>query len=164
MTAIHAARSVPPIDWAGVPPQFHGKLSAVCRTAEECSELVRRFGSADFCPNLPIMVMVPGADAPTLIPGMGFATAAELQDCAIVTWHVQSEKIASRGHVLDFDELRERRGLMRREEVDSAVREAMLARISRHKANPISDPPRQPQFPNPTNKTLFAAGKKVTDA
>ncbi|KKM16941.1 hypothetical protein LCGC14_1680790 [marine sediment metagenome] len=162
--AIQTARAVPPIDYAGVPDQFHGKLAAVCRTSEECGDLVRWFGSADFCPQLPIMVIVPGADSPTLIPGMGYATAAELQDCAIVTWYDQTEKIGKTGHVLDFDALRERRGLMRREEVDAAVREAMLDRIARHKANPVSDPPRQPQFPNPTNKTKFARGKKVTDA
>jgi hypothetical protein len=162
--AIHTAKRVPPINWAGVPAQYVGKCSAVCRTVEECGELVRWFGSPDFCPYLPVMVMVPGTDAPTLIAGMGYATAAELQDCAVVTWHEQTHKLAATGKLLDFDALRERRGLMRREEVDAATREALLRRVAQHKANPISDPARQPVYPNPTAKTSFAIGKKVTDA
>ncbi len=154
MTAIQVAKRVAPIDWKGVPANFKGKLSAVCRTATDCDELVRHFGSGDFCPLLPIMVMVPGAQ-PTLIPGFGYATAAELRDCAVVTWHEQTEKLAKAGRLFDFDELRERRGLMRREEVDPAVREAMLRRIEQHKANPLTDPPRQPVYQNPTNRKVY---------
>ena len=156
--AVHAVTRVPPIDWAGVPASYIGKCSAVCRTAEECSELVRWFGSPDFCPNLPVMVMVPGADAPTLIAGMGYATVAELQDCAVVTWHEQTRKLAATGTLVDFDVLRERRGLMRREEVDQATREALLRRVAQHKANPVSDPFRKPQYPeHPRKRTVFGA-------
>ncbi len=154
MIEITTARRVAPIDFRGVPQKFVGKLSAVCRTAAECEELVRWFGSPDFCPNLPIMVMVPGAQ-PTLIPGFGYATAAELKDCAVYTWHHQVEKLAKTGTLLDFDELRERHGLMRREDVDAATREALLRRVAQHKANPVTDPPRQPVYPNPTNRKVF---------
>ena len=162
--AIHALKRVEPIDWTGVPESFKGKCSAVCRTAKECSDLVRWFGSPDFCPVLPVMVMVPKVDAPTLIAGMGYATAAELQDCAVVAWHEQTEKLATTGTLLDFDALREKHGLMRREKVDEATRNALLDRIARHKSNPITDPARQPVYPNPTAKTRFAIGKKVKNA
>ena len=161
--AIHVLKRVPTVDWAGVPASFRGKCSAVCRTAEECGDLVRWFGSPDFCPMLPVMVMVPKADVPTLIAGMGYATAAELQDCAVVVWHEQTDKLAKTGKILDFDALRERHGLMRREEVDAATREALVQRAARHKASPVSDPPRQPTYPNPTAKTCFPIGKKVTN-
>ena len=154
MTALQMAKRIAPIDWRGVPASFKGKLSAVCRTAAECGELVRWFGSADFCPNLPVMVMIPGAQ-PTLIAGLGYATAAELQDCAVVTWHEQTEKLAKTGALVDFDALRERHGLMRREDVDAATREALLRRIAQHKASPVSDPYRQPVYPNPTNRKVF---------
>ena len=152
--AIQTARRIAPIDWKGVPASFKGKLSAVCRTAAECDELVHWFGSPDFCPNLPIMVMVPGVQ-PTLILGLGYATAAELRDCAVVTWHTQAEKLAATGRVLDFDALRDRRGLMRREKVDTEVREAMLRRVAKHKANPITDPPRRLKYRNPTNRKVY---------
>ena len=152
---IQIAKRVGKIDWKGVPESFRGKLSAVCRTAGDCDELARWFGSPDFCPLLPVMVIVPGAPAPTLIPGFGYATAAELRDCAVAAWYQQTEKLTSTGQLLDFDELRERRGLMRREDVDPAVREAMLRRIEQHKRNPISDPPRQPVRPNPIGRVVF---------
>jgi hypothetical protein len=153
--AIHTARRVPPIDYKGVPESFKGKLSAVCRTAEDCYDLTRWYGDPSFCPLLPVMVIVPGADAPTLIPGFGYATAAELRDCAVVAWHTQEKKIAQGKNIIDFDEARERHGLMRREDVDAAVRQALRDRIAKHKANPISDPPRQLVYPKPTGKTVF---------
>jgi hypothetical protein len=148
-------KRVAPIDWSGVPAQYVGKCSAVCRTLQECQELVRHFGDADFAPFLPVLVMVPGAAAPTAITGLGYATAAELQDCAVVTWETQV------GRSLDFDALREKHGLMRREEVDAATREALLQRVAKHKANPISDPPRQPQRPNPTQRRNFVIDKEA---
>ena len=108
--AVHMGTRVAPISWVGVPSQFVGKCSAVCRTAEECEELVRHFGSPDFAPFQPVMVIAPSAAAPTLIQGMGYATAAELRDCAVVAWHNLTERAA----LLDFDAARERSGLMRR--------------------------------------------------
>ena len=155
--AVHMAKRVAPIDWRSVPSQYVGKCSAVCRTAAECDGLAQWFGSPDFAPYLPVMVLVPGADAPTLIAGLGYATAAELQDCAVVTWHKQTEKLAATGKLADFDALRERRGLMRREQVDQAVRDALARRVAQHKANPVSDPPRKLVYPNPTNRTVFSA-------
>ncbi len=147
-----------------MPENFLGKLSAVCRTAEDCAELVRWFGSAAFAPNLPVLVMVPGAHAPTLIAGMGYATAAELQDCAVVTWEQQTTKLAEGKPLLDYDEARERRGLMRRDEVDAATRDALLRRIKAHMDNPVTDPFRQPEYPNPKNQMKFAVREKVPDA
>ena len=160
MVEIQTAKRVAPIDWRGVPANFKGKLSAVCRTADECEGLVRWFGSPDFCPLLPVMVMVPGAQAPTLIAGLGYASAAELRDCAVVTWYEHTEKLAKTGGLLDFNALRERRGLMRREDMDAAVREAMRRRVAQHKANPVTDPPRQPVYPNPANRKVFPIGRK----
>ena len=144
---VHMAKAIPPISWEGVPASFVGKCSAVCRTEKECAELVWWFGSPNFCPDLPVMVMVPGADTPTLIAGMGYATAAELRDCAVVTWYQQTKKLAHGGKLLDYDALRERRGLIRREDVDAAAREAMARRVAQHKASPITDPARQPAYP-----------------
>ncbi len=164
MTALQTARRVEPIDWADVPENFLGKLSAVCRTAGDCAELVRWFGDASFAPNLPVLVMVPGAHAPTLIAGMGYASAAELQDCAVVTWEEQTTKLAEGSPLLDYDAARERRGLPRREEVDAATRDALLRRVAAHMANPVTDPFRQPTYPNPTNKTNFVIREKVPDA
>ena len=160
MTVLQMAKRIAPIDWKGVPASYHGKLSAVCRSLKECDELPRWFGSSDFMPNLPVMVMIPGADGPTLIAGMGYATVAELRDCAVSAWGKQTDRLATTGSLADFDALREKHGLMRREEVDAAAREAMLRRVAQHKANPLTDPYRQPTYANPTNKTRFVVKEK----
>ncbi len=152
--AVRGARIIGPINWKGVPASYKGKLSAVCRSLSDCNELVKWFGEATFCPDLPILVMVPGAQ-PTLIPGFGFASAAELRDCAVVAWGRQSEKIAQQGSVLDYNALREKRGLMRREEADAAIREALHDRIRKHRASPVTDPFREPQYVRPNERTLF---------
>ena len=146
---------IPPINWRNVPLPYRGKLSAVCRSAAECEDLVAWFGDAAFCPYLPVLVMVPGTQ-PTLIPGFGYATAAELQDCAVAAWHMQSDKLAKQGTVLDFDSLREKHGLMRREDADAAIREAFRERIRKHKANPVTDPFRVPQYVRVNNRMVFA--------
>lgn len=44
----------------------------------------------------------------------------------------------------DFDAARERANMVRRENVGAAAAEALQSRIRRHKANPVTDPPRQP--------------------
>ena len=156
-------KRIAPIDWTGVPDSYKGKCSAVCRSLQECEELPRWFGSPDFAPYMPVMVMVPGADAPTLVAGLGYATAAELRDCAVAAWSKQTDRLATTGSLADFDALRERHGLMRREEVDVATRDAMVRRVAHHKANPISDPARQPAYPNPTNKTKFVVKEQYHD-
>ena len=161
---IHGVRQTPPIDWRDVPLAYKNKLSAVCRSAKECADLVNWYGDASFCPLLPVLIMVSGTQ-PTLIPGMGYATAAELRDCAVYAWFNQSDKIAKRGSVWDFNALREKNGLMRREDADAAIREALYARIRKHQANPVTDPFRQPQYIRPTNRTLVAVDgmkEKVT--
>ncbi len=153
MPDLIAQRYIPPIDWAGVPAAHRGKLSAVCRTLAECQDITGWFGDPAFCPYLPILVMVPGTQ-PTLIPGFGYATAAELQDCAVTAWEMQSAKIAKQGAVLDYDSLRERHGLMRREEVDEAIRDALWRRAQAHKYSPVTDPMRQPSYPGSAGRTL----------
>ncbi len=147
---IHGKRRVPPIDYRGVPAAYKGKLSALCRSLADCEELVKWFGEATFCPFQPILVMVPPPRQPVLIPGFGYASAAELQDCAVVAWH---------GRPLNYDERRERMGLMRREDADAAIREAIADRIAKHKASPVTDPFREPQYVRPNERTLHTVAK-----
>lgn len=150
-------RAVPPIDWLGVPLRYVGRASAICRTLAECSELVRWFGDATFMPYLPVLVKAPAGW--TAITGWGCADAAELQDCAIALWTRQADKLAAMGSLMDFDDLRERHGLMRKEEVAAAMSEALTQRIASHKANPVTDPFRQPAYPRFRGKTVHTVAK-----
>ena len=151
---IQAARHIAPIDWRGVPRPLIGKMSAVCHTFAECDDLVAWFGSSDFCPFQPVLLLIPGMQ-PVAIVGDGYATAAELRDCAVYAWEDHTAKIAKQGKLHDFDTLREKNGLTRREDVDAAVRQAIVDRINAHKASPVTDPFREPDYPRVNEKTVF---------
>lgn len=156
-------RQIPAINWTGVPAQFHGRVSAVCRSLQECEDLVYWFGDPDFCPFLPVLLLVPGAQTMPAINGLGIAPAAELRDCATAYWQQTEEDVRLKRSFVNFDEARERRGLLPRDKVDAAVREAMQDRIRRHKASPVTDPQRQPVRPNPTNRTLHTVATDWKD-
>lgn len=154
MIELAARNYTPPINWRGVPYKYIGKASAVCRSLADCADLVHWFGSANFAPFLPILVNAPGGW--TAIAGMGYADAAELQDCAVVLWNRQSEAIARTGTILDFDALREKHGLMRREELEAAVGDAVMRKMAHHRASPVTDPFRVPRHVRVKGKTVHA--------
>lgn len=152
-----AQRRIPRIDWQGVPSKYWGKVSAVCRSASDCEELVKWYGDALFCPIQPILLLIPGH--PTLLVGLGYASAAELKDDAVNLWGKYSERLAKTGSIVNFSELRERNQLMRREDVAARTAEAFWDRIQAHKASPVTDPARQPRYPRVNGKTVFPVAK-----
>ena len=154
---LHTAKRVSHIDWRDVPARYVGKASAVCRTLAECADLVKWFGDETFCPYLPVLIKAPGGW--TAIAGMGYADAAELRDCAVTLWGRQTEAIASHGGIMDFDALREKHGLMRREDVKAAMSDALTRRIAAHRASPVTDPFRQPQYVRVNGKTVHTVKK-----
>ena len=160
-TALIDYRDVPMAFWPsynrkpnGVTSPPRDKVSAVCRSMADCSDLVHWFGNRpDFCPTLPVLLLIPGAI--TQISGLGYSTAAELRDCACEVWGVKTGGDAHKR--FDNDELRERFGLARKEDVAAFTQEAFADRVRRHKASPITDPWKQFQYPNPTERTLHKA-------
>jgi hypothetical protein len=160
-----------PIDWTGVTlsirAKFEGQVAAVCRSEQECQDLVAFFmGDAAFCPAAPILLTIPGTGAvgATVVVGAGCTTVAELRDLCVTTWGRMVDRLRANGGVMfDFDALRERHGLARREEADAIVRQAMWDRTVRHKRSMRTDPPRDPiseQNPrrsHPTTETGEAA-------
>lgn len=157
MQNFEVALQTPDIDWTDVPPGLRGKLSAVCRSLKECEDLVHWFGDPDFCPLDPIYLMIPGG--PGQLAGLGLATVAELRDNAVARWAIQEERIARIGAPMDFDEMREKAGAMRREDVDAAFRQALMDRIAAHKASPVTDPPREPLHVRVNDKTVHTVAK-----
>lgn len=173
---IYGRVQTPPIDYTGIPQAYwpsrtivvkpdgskyggpiKDKVSAVCRSMADCDDLVAWFGNQpNFCPDLPILLMIPGAI--TVVSGLGYSTAAELRDCCCEVWGVKTGGDAAKR--FDVNEMRERAGLPRREDVPAMVQQAFRDRVAKHKASPVTDPWRQHQYPNPTNKTLH----KVADS
>ena len=144
----------PEPDYTGVPVQWRGHVSAVCHTMKDCEDLVYYFGNRpDFCPQQPIILMIPGAMKQ--VHGMGFATAAELRDCCMEVWSVTLERIAKKGAAMDFDDLRERAGAMRKEDVAVAAQYAFHERVKRQKASPVTNPSKQYRYNRPKNPKQF---------
>lgn len=148
-------RYTPPIDWTGVPPGLKGRCSAVVRTLKEAEDLIKWFGDENFCPFLPVLLLVPGAQTAPAINGLGIAPAAEIRDIAVAYFEQTLEDVQKGRSFVNFDEARERRGLARREDVDAMVRQAMRDRAAKHRSSPRTDPARQPIYPNPTNRVQF---------
>lgn len=146
------------IYWDGVPKGLKTKFSAVCYSLTDCADLVHKFRGIDFYPAygpyLPVLLLVPGA--PQQIAGWGLSTIEEIRDQAVAVWELITERLAKFGTTVDFDAMREKHGLMRREEVDAAVRQAFVDRINKHKANPVTDKPREPNHVRVNGKTVFA--------
>jgi hypothetical protein len=147
--------------WQTLP--WKGKVAAICYSKQEAADLVHWFGvGPDFCPYPPVLLCIPGAW--TQITGWGRATIAEIRDNAIAVWEIKEAKVARGQKPFDFDEARERAGLMRREEVDAATRQAFRDRIKKHRQNPRTDPVRQMDYPNPTEKTYHPINTAFEEA
>lgn len=143
-------------DWRGVPLDFKGKCSAVCRSMKDCDDLVHWFDNrADFCPDLPVLLLIPNVNPPIAICGLGFSTAAELRDACCETWGRKDARMQKTGSLYDFDDLREQNGMIERSKLAEATSYAFWERVKRHKASPRTDPFKQMRYPNPRNRVVF---------
>ena len=84
---------IEPIQWMGVPQQLHGRVSAVVRTPFEADALVEFYGSPNWMPAAPLLILVPGY-APILVQAASHLTAAQLRAVALETWEELLEKVA----------------------------------------------------------------------
>jgi hypothetical protein len=141
-----------PIDWTGVDLRirtlFEGQVSAVVRSAQEAEDLVRFFGgerNASFQPYYPVLLVFPGYLHCAPVQGAGVTTVAELRDLCVHWWGRTEERLRQNGgRLFDFAALRDEAGYPQREDADAMVRQAMRDAAARHKANPITNPGRDP--------------------
>lgn len=135
-------------DWA-IPLALQGQLSGAVRDAAGAKEIGYAFGR-DHKPVKPFLVDTPYGRAVVMTEGV--TEAAELEDLALMAIERQAER--AKGDW--FAEQRERMGLPEREKFADLFADALERRIAQHKANPITDPAREPYRHNPTNKVMFA--------
>ena len=140
---IPIAKRIPVVlNESGVPLSLRGQVSGVVRGQSEAADIAHAFGRSAR-PTEPILLYGRDGRVMTVIIGSGLTEAAELQDIALeaVARNREREQVYG-GSPINFDELREKAGLVPREEYDAAFREALALRVAAHKANPISDPAR----------------------
>lgn len=140
------ARRIPVVlNAGGVPMSLRGQVSGAVGSDAEAAEIAYAFGR-DAKPVAPILVYGPDERVLTVVMGNGLTEAAELQDIALEAMEVNRERLKRQGSPVNFDQLREEAGLVPREQYDAAFRDALARRVARHKANPITDPPRNVQW------------------
>lgn len=105
------------------PPGLRGRTAAVVRTKAEAEDLSHRMGGRDVKPTRPVLVDT--GHSRVMVVGAGEATAAELSELAVSAIEKQEATRRRTGMDLDFDALREKAGLMRREDVDAGMRNAL---------------------------------------
>lgn len=135
------------LGWQGpsVPRVLEQHVSAGAQGHQEAAGISTMFGSRHFKPTAPILLVGPDGRVPILLIADGDTEAAELEDLAQEAINQQEEQLAAGGRGMDFDKLREKHGQVRREDVDVSIREAIQRRIDHHKANPVTDPFREPR-------------------
>ena len=147
---IPIAKRVPLVlnQWA-VPLALDGQVSGAVRDVAGAKEIGHAFGRSRLIEK-PLLVETSLGRAVVMTEGV--TEAAELEDLALMALERQEERAKTDWHA----EQRERMGLPPREQFPDMFADALERRIKQHKANPVTDPPRQPRRHNPTNKVMFA--------
>ena len=122
-----------------IPADLQGQVSGTLRGRKQAMEFAHAVGRTKM-PTKPLMVY--GADnyMPILIVGDGVTEAAEMEDLALAALDKQEESVKKHGRGMDFDEARERTGMVRREDFGKVLSEAFQKNVEYLKRNARTDP------------------------
>ena len=112
----------------------------------EVRDLAHRVGGRAALPPKPIMIVGPDGTQPLFLMANGNVEGAELEEIAIAEFERQESNAKKGIGPIDFDRIREKKGLPARGTFDQMFREALQERIKKHKRNPVTDPPRQMRY------------------
>jgi len=127
-----------------LPPAEQMPVMAVSQ--RHVKDLAYRVGGRAALPPKPIMIVGPDGTQPLFLVANGNVEGAELEEIAIAEFEKQAELKKQGKGPIDFEGIRERRGLPPREQFDQMFREALQERIKKHKRNPVTDKPRQMRY------------------
>jgi len=125
----------------GVPLALQGKVHAV-DGMDAAREIGRTFGRSTKLQK-PILLWGPDEKSVIVIAGMGQATAAEMEDAAIMQLAKAQEKHDKGQRGFDFEQAREDAGLPSASQFDPLFRQALQDKIAYHKRNQRTDPGRE---------------------
>ena len=129
----------------GVPQTMRSTSNRAVGNHQEAGDLAYMLGGRSAMPKAPVLVWGPDNRTVIMLVGDGVTEAAELQDMALEAIERQEEQIARNGRGMDYDAMREKHGYVSRENAGNAISDAIAERIAHHKANPVTDPFRQPR-------------------
>ena len=114
----------------------------------QIDEAVRMLGGPAAMPpaNMPILLMDEHSRVTTVILTDGVTEMAEIAEVAHRALERRENQIAATGQAFDFEAARHRAGMPSASSFDANLRNAITDRIAKHHANPVSDPPRQPEY------------------
>lgn len=129
-----------------VPFDLRGEVSGAIRGMKQAKDFAHAVGRSEK-PRKPLLVFGPDERTPILIIGDGVTEAAEMQDLALAAIDKQTEQVKKTGRGFDFDEAREKKGFVRREDFGTAMAEAFERRAKYLKARQVTEPqaPRREQ-------------------
>jgi hypothetical protein len=120
-----------------VPFSMRGEVSGTLRGMQQAIDFAHAVGR-DKKPTKPLMLYGPDEYMPILVIGDGVTEAAEMSDLAQEAIGRQQEAFKKYGRGMDFDDARERRGAIRREDFGPALAEAFARRAAYLKANQVT--------------------------
>ena len=120
-----------------VPFDMKGRVSGIAKGMRQAEDFAHAIGR-DAKPSRPLMVYGPDNGIPIMVIGDGVTEAAEMQDLAMEAIGRQEEQVRKNGRGFNFDEARERAGMVRKEDFDAAFRDALARRIAFLKANSVT--------------------------
>ena len=122
-----------------VPMDLTGEVCGYIRNRKMVEEFAYAQGRATM-PKKPLMLY--GADnyTPIVVIGDGVTEAAEMQDLALGALDKQETQYKKSGRGFDFDEAREKAGMVRREDFGAAMATAFEERVKHLKAHQVTEP------------------------
>ena len=153
-----------------IPTTLAGQVQVNMTKHEQIDEAVRLLGPSAK-PSLPILLMDENHRVSTVIMTDGITEMAELAEIAHYAIERREDTLKRTGQAFDFERARHNAGMPSAAKFDENLRNALADRVAKHKANPVSDPPRQAMFfdehgnkttVRPDAKMLFDMHKKET--
>lgn len=106
---------------------------------QQVSDFAHAVGKSKM-PTKPLMVVGPDSGVPIVVMVDGDTEAAEMQDIALAAIDKQQEQIKRTGRAMDFDNLREENGMVRREDFGQVLSDGLMRNVEYLRTHQRTDP------------------------
>ena len=121
-----------------VPYDLTGQVSGRLQW-QQVSDFAHQVGRTRM-PKKPLMVQGPDAGVPIIVMVDGDTEASEMEDIALAAVDKQQEQIKKTGRAMDFDNLREEYGMVRREDFGQTLSDGLQRNADYLRTHQVTDP------------------------